>query len=149
MHISLSVILLKYLKENFMKRHILTFVIVALVAGIAVTSFGNGKSKITSKSGIFSVTEVQATPDAYKGLVTITGVVAKFSKEDPKLFSIIDTAEAKHCKSTGCAKFYLPIKYDKEVPKEWDEINATGHFVEKGGLLFEATKIEILRHLNF
>jgi len=132
-----------------MKRYTLTFVILALVVGIAVTCFGSDTSKTTSKSGLFNVSEVQADPNAYKGLLTITGVVAKFSKEDPKLFAIIDTAEAKHCKSTGCAKFYLPVKFDKQLPKEWDEINATGHLVEKGGLLFEANKIEILRHLKF
>jgi hypothetical protein len=41
------------------------------------------------------------------------------------------------------------LKYDKQVPKEWDEINATGQFVEKDGLLFEAKTIETLRHLKF
>ena len=132
-----------------MKKSMLIFAIIVLVAGIAATSFSNGESKATPKSGILTVSDVQSNPNAYKGAITITGVVARFSKEDPKLFSIIDTAEAKHCKSTGCAKLYLPIKYDKEIPKEWDEINATGRFVEKGGLLFEATKIEVVRHLTF
>ena len=132
-----------------MKRTVLAFTIIALVAGPAVTSFGDSRSRTISGSRILSVAEVQGDPGAYKGVVTITGVVAKFSKEDPKVFAIIDTAEAKHCKSTGCAKFYLPLRYDKQLPKEWDEINATGQFVEKGGLLFEASKIEILRHLKY
>ena len=132
-----------------MKKYILFFAILAFIVVIAAIGLSSGESKATSKSRILTVSDVQANPNACKGSITITGVVAKFSKEDPKVFAIIDTSEAKHCKSTGCAKFYLPLKYDKQVPKEWDEINATGQFVEKGGLLFEASKIEILRHLKF
>lgn len=132
-----------------MKRYILVFAVLTFVAGVAVTSLSNGKTQeMKTNRGVLNVGDVQADPYAYKGSITITGVVAKFSKDDQKLFSIIDTAEAKHCKSIGCAKFYLPVKYEKEIPREWDEINATGRFVEKGGLLFEATKIEVLRHLN-
>ena len=123
---------------------ILAFIVVVATIGLSI-----GKSKAVSKSRILTVSDVQANPNAYRGSITITGVVAKFSKEDPKVFAIIDTSEAKHCKSTGCAKFYLPLKYDKQVPKEWDEINVTGQFVDNGGLLFEASKIEILRHLNY
>ncbi len=132
-----------------MKKNILFFAILAFIVVVATIGVSSGKSKATSKSRILTVSDVQANPNAYKGSITITGVVAKFSKEDPKVFAIIDTSEAKHCKSLGCAKFYLPLKYDKQMPKEWDEINATGQFVDKGGLLFEATKIEILKHLNF
>ncbi len=132
-----------------MKKNILFFAILAFIVVVATIGLSSGKSKATSKSRILTVSDVQANPNVYKGSITITGVVAKFSKEDPKVFAIIDTSEAKHCKSTGCAKFYLPLKYDKQVPKEWDEINATGQFVEKGGLLFEASKIEILRHLKY
>ncbi len=131
-----------------MKKYIV-LAIVALVVGVAVTSFSSDIPKTTAKNRILTVSDVQANPNAYKGSITITGVVARFSKEDPKLFAIIDTAEAKHCKSLGCAKFSLPIKYEKTMPKEWDEINATGQFIDKGGLLFEATKIDILRHLKF
>ena len=132
-----------------MKKNILFFAILAVIVVIAAVGLSGGESKASSKSAILTVSDVQANPNAYKGSITITGVVATFSKEDPKVFAIIDTSEAKHCKSTGCAKFYLPLKYDKQVPKEWDEINATGQFVEKGGLLFEASKIEILRHLKY
>ncbi len=100
-----------------MKKYAFVLLIITLVAGIAVTAFSSDKPKTTVKSGIFTVSDVQANPKAYKGAITITGVVAKFSKEDPKLFAIIDTTEAKHCKSLGCAKFSLPIKYEKTMPK--------------------------------
>lgn len=131
-----------------MKKYIFVFAVLAFVAGVAIASPSNGKAKEVKTGGILKVADVQADPYIYKGSITITGVVAKFSKDDRKLFSIIDTTEAKHCKSVGCAKFYLPVKYEKEIPREWDEINATGRFVERGGLLFEAAKIEVLRHLN-
>ena len=88
------------------------------------------------------------TPSAYKGTITITGVMAGVSRQDPKVFTIIETSEAKLCKITGCARFYLPVQYEGTPPKVWDEVNVTGSFVE-GGRLFQATKVEVLRHLNF
>ncbi len=142
-------LLVKYSKGYHMKKTLLFVAILSFIVVIATIELSSGKSKANSKSRMLTVSDVQANPNAYKGSIIITGVVARFSKEDPKLFAIIDTAEAKHCKSLGCAKFSLPIKYEKTMPKEWDEINATGQFVEKGGLLFEATNVEILRHLKF
>ncbi len=132
-----------------MKKNILFFAIIAFIMGVATVGSSSDKSKAAETTGILTVSDVQAAPNAHKGSIAITGVVARFSKENPKLFAIIDTAEAKHCKSLGCAKFFLPVKHENAMPKKWDEINVTGHFVEKGGLLFEATKIEILRHLNY
>ena len=32
---------------------------------------------------------------------------------------------------------------------EWDEVNVAGSFAEGGQLLFKATKVGVLRHLNF
>ncbi|MDP3208567.1 MAG: hypothetical protein Q8M65_05415, partial [Rhodoglobus sp.] len=79
----------------------------------------------------------------------ITGVVAKKHPSDPKVFAIIETTEAKICKLTGCARFYLPVKLEDVIPKEWDEVNVTGSFAEGAGPLFVATKVEVLRHLTF
>lgn len=131
-----------------MKKYIFICAAVALIAGVAFTSFSNGKTKTLKAGGILSVNDIMADPAAYKGVITITGVVAGFSRQDPKLFAIIETAEAKLCKITGCARFYLPVKYEGNVPKVWDEVNVTGSFVE-GGRLFVATKVEILRQLKF
>lgn len=95
-----------------------------------------------------SVNDIQADPTAYKGIITINGVVAGVSSQDQKLFAIIETSEAKLCKTTGCARFYLPVRYEGETPRVWDEVNVTGSFAE-GGRIFVATKVEVLRHLNF
>ncbi len=55
------------------------------------------------------------------------------------VFLMVETSEAKICKQIGCARFYLPVKYDGVIPKEWDEVNVTGSFAENGQI-FVATK---------
>ncbi len=134
--------------EKLMKKHILIFGAVVLIVGIALIGLSNGKTKTIKGSGVLSVNDIQADPSAYKGAITVNGVVAILSKQDPKVFAIIETSEAKLCKQTGCARFYLPVRYEGEIPKVWDEVNVTGSLAEKGRF-FVATKVEVLRHLNF
>lgn len=134
--------------EKFMKKYILIFGVIIVIAAIAIISLGNGKTKTIKAGGILSVNDIQADPSAYKGTITITGVMAGVSRQDPKVFAIIETSEAKLCKQTGCARFYLFVKHEGTTPKQWDEVNVTGSFVE-GGRLFSATKVDVLRHLNF
>ena len=93
-----------------------------------------------------SVNDIQADPSAYKGTITINGVMAGVSRQDPKVFAIIETSEAILCKQTGCARFYLPVRYEGTAPKVWDEVNVTGSFVD-GGRVFAATKMDVLRQL--
>ncbi|MDA8340520.1 MAG: hypothetical protein M0Z70_14565 [Nitrospiraceae bacterium] len=131
-----------------MKKYIIAFAVIILIAAIGFISLSNGKTKTVKEGGVLSVNDIQADPSAYKGTITINGVVAGISPQDPKLFAIIETLEAKTCKITGCAKFYLPVKFEGETPKVWDEVNVTGSFAE-GKILVVATKVEVLRHLNF
>ena len=132
-----------------MKRFLFALAAVIIVAGIAFTGISNGKTVTIKKDGILSVNDIQADHSAYKGVITITGVVAKKHPSDPKVFAIVETAEAKICKQTGCARFYLPVHHEGKTPVEWDEVNVTGSFAEGGQLLFKATKVEVLRHLTF
>lgn len=131
-----------------MKRYIFMLIAIIFVAAIAFTSLSNGKTKTIKEGGVLSVNDIQADPFAYKGTITINGVVAAKDPSDSTVFAIIETSEAKLCKSTGCAKFYLVVKYEYEILKKWDEVNVTGSFAE-GKLLFVATKVEVLRHLTF
>lgn len=131
-----------------MKKYIIAFTAIVLIAGIGIINLSNGKTKTTKKDGILSVNDIQADPAAYKGIITINGVVAEISPQDPKLFSIIETLEAKLCKTTSCARFYLPVRYEGETPRVWDEVNITGSFAE-GGRVFAAKKVEVLGHINF
>lgn len=98
-----------------------------------------------------SVNDISAEPSAYKGTITINGVVAgksHFRNVPQNIFLIIETSEAKICKQTGCARFYLPVQFEGKAPQEWDEVNVTGSFVENGKP-FIATKVDVLRHLTF
>lgn len=136
-----------------MKRYIFALAAI-IIAGIVFISISNGKSKavkVVKEGGILSVYDIQADPYAYKGIITITGVAADKSryKIPPEVFLMVETSEAKICKITGCAKFYLPVKYEGEIPKEWDEVNVTGSFSEDRELIFKATKVDVLRHLTF
>lgn len=131
-----------------MKRHIYILGIIVLIVGIFFVGSINRKTKTLSASGVLSVNDIQADPSAYKGIVTITGVVARVSEQDPNLFAIIETSEAILCKQTGCARFYLKVKCEGQTAKVWDEVNVTGSFSE-GGQLFNATKVEVLKHLSF
>ena len=133
-----------------MKKYIVALAAILLIAGLAFISLSNGMATTTKTDRILSVKDVQADPYAYKGTMTITGVVAGVSRQDPKLFAIIETAEAKLCKITGCAEFYLLVRYDGRVPKVWNEVNVTGRFVEEDEdtPFFAATQVDVLRHLT-
>lgn len=85
-----------------MKRYILAVLAMILTVGMFV-SFSNGKTKVIKEGGILSVDDVQGDPSAYKGTITVTGVVAGVSSRDKKVFAIVETMEAKTCKQTGCA----------------------------------------------
>ena len=118
-----------------------------VITGIAFAGFSSGMGRKVQTKSVLSVNDIQADPAAYTGTITINGVVASVSKQDPKVFGIIDTAEVKLCKVVTCATFYLPVKYAGQPPKEGDEVNVTGSFGEKGRV-FNAGKVDVLRHLN-
>jgi len=134
--------------EKSMKKYIIIFGVIIFIAGIAIIGLSSGETKAIKVSGAFRVHDIQGDPSAYKGTIAINGVVARVSKQDPKIFSIIDTQEAIFCKDVNCASFYLTVKFDGQIPKVWEEVNITGSFAEKGRL-FVATKVEVLRNLRF
>lgn len=81
--------------------------------------------------GVLHVQDLAADLRGYQGEIAVRGVVARYSPKDPTLFALVDTREARLCKSTGCAKFYLPVKWSSSGarPKEWDELNLRGQLV--------------------
>jgi hypothetical protein len=129
-----------------MKKYIFALAAMVITA-FAFAGLSSGMGKRVQTKAVLSVNDIQADPAAYTGSVTINGVVASISKQDPQLFAIIDTAEAKLCKIVTCATFYLPVKYAGNRPKEGDEVNVTGSFGDKGRV-FNAVKVDVLRHLN-
>jgi len=131
-----------------MKKYVLMLIAIILVGAVAFTGSVNGKTRTVKEGGILSVNDIQADPAAFKGVVTITGVVSRVAGPKPKTFTLVDTHEAKGCRSTHCARFYQPVQYEGTLPKEWDEVNVTGSFA-RGGRLFQADKVEVLKHLTF
>lgn len=116
-----------------------TFAVLASLAHVLAAP----AKPITTKT-ILSVNDIQGDPAAYSGTVAINGVVAGLSKQDPKIFALIDTAEVKMCKAISCATFYLPVQFVGVRPQKGDEVNLTGSFIDKGRL-FIATDLKILR----
>lgn len=131
-----------------MKKYVFISIFISLMfTGIVSIGLSHGMGNKVQTKKILSVGNIQADPLAFKGAITINGVVAGRSQDDPKLFAIIDTAEVKACKVTSCGRFYLQVRYEGKIPVEGDEINVTGSFEQKK-ILFNATNLEVLRHLN-
>ncbi len=124
------------------------FFAIAAIMLLSFMLFGCTNTTVskTKKDGVLSVGDLESNPSSFKDSLTVTGVVARVS--DKKTFAIIDTDEAKHCKSIGCAKFYLPVQFDGQTPKEWDEVKITGRIVDEKGLILKAVSSEVLSHIS-
>lgn len=92
------------------------------------------------------VNQVGADPSAYSGTITVTGVMAGTSPQDPTILGMFDLKELK-CTTPNCNKFYLPVKYQGSMPKPGDEVRVSGSFLNtQGGYLFMASSIKVVRH---
>lgn len=129
-----------------MKKYVFALAAI-IITGISFAGFSSRMDKKVQTKGVLSVNDIQADPAAYTGAITINGVVAGFPQQNPQLFTILDTAEAKLCKIVTCATFYLPVKYGGNPLRVNDEVNVTGSFDEKGRV-FNAANVEVLRHLD-
>ena len=117
-------------------------IIAALVIGIALAGMIFLKQGTTA----LQVNQVGADPLAYKGSITVTGVMAGTAPDDPKIFGMFDIKELQ-CKTPNCNKLYLPIRYQGNMPKPGDELLVKGSFVSlNGGVLFDATEVKIVRN---
>ena len=106
----------------------------ALLAGANVANTGLpdllGKAQPPLPKGALQVQDLEADPKGYTGKILVRGVVAKVSPNDPQLFALIDSREARVCQDLHCAKFYLPIKVKDMKLKPWDEVNVRGTMTE-------------------
>jgi hypothetical protein len=115
--------------------------IVALVAGIAIV----GAFTLKRGAPALHVNQVGADPLAYKGIITVTGVMAGTSLHDPRILGMFDIKELQ-CNTPNCKKLYLPVRHQGLMPKPGDELLVTGSFVSLGGgFLFDATEVKIVR----
>ncbi len=123
-----------------MKKYI--FITVALVAGIALSY------ALFSKGGAstLQVNQVAADPSAYSGTITVTGIMAGTSSQDPNVFGIFDIKELQ-CKTPNCNKVYLPVKHQGTMPNLGDEVQVSGSFTPVSGTyIFSATNVKVVRN---
>lgn len=123
-----------------MKKYIL--ITVALVAGIALSYALFAKGSTNS----LQVNQVMADPSAYSGVVTVTGIMAGTSQQDPSILGIFDIKELQ-CKTPNCNKIYLPVKHQGIMPKTGDEVLVSGSFIQvSGSYLFAASNVKVVRN---
>ena len=118
------------------------FITVALAVGIALAYalFFKGDANA------LQVNQVAADPSAYSGTITVAGIMAGTSQQDPSVFGIFDIKELQ-CKTPNCNKIYLPVKYQGAVPKPGDEVQVSGAFVPvSGSYIFSATNVKVVRN---
>lgn len=123
-----------------MKKNII--VVVALVVGIALSYalFFRGNASA------LQVNQVASDPSAYSGTITVTGIMAGTSPQNPSVFGIFDLKEL-NCTTPNCNKIYLPVKHQGTMPKPGDEVRVSGSFMQAaGGYIFNASNVKVVRN---
>lgn len=118
-----------------------------LIAGALAVGIALSYALVTKGGGsTLQVNQVAADPTAYSGAITVTGVMAGTSPQDPSVFGIFDIKELQ-CKTPNCNKIYLPVKHQGTMPKPGDEVRISGSFVNTSdGYLFAASNVKVLRN---
>lgn len=97
-------------------------------------------------SKALNVSDVASDPTAFKNTITLTGIVAGTSPQNPSIFGIMDIKELQ-CKTQNCNKIFIPIAYKGTFPVRGDEVRLTGSFINQGGgYLFAAEKLKVVRN---
>ncbi len=123
-----------------MKEKILVGVLLAVALGVGIYKIA------PAVNPPLNVNEVAADPGAFEGNITLAGVTAGFSKEDKTLFGIMDLKELQ-CKTPGCNKVILPVRYQGKIPDLGDEVRVTGAFIRDGqGYYFAGERLELVRN---
>jgi len=118
------------------------FIVVTLLVGIALSYALFFKGNASA----LQVNQVAADPSAYRGTITVTGIMAGTSPQDPSLFGMFDLKELQ-CNSPNCNKIYLPVKYQGALPKLGDEVQVSGSFTPiSGNYIFSATNVKVVRN---
>lgn len=123
-----------------MKKNIIIAVAIAVGIALSYALFFRGDANA------LQVNQVGADPSAYSGTITVTGIMAGTSPQDPTIFGMFDLKELQ-CTTPNCNKLYLPVKYQGAIPKPGDEVRVSGSFIKTtDGFLFSASNIKVVRH---
>ena len=123
-----------------MKKNI--YYVVALLVGIALSYALFFRGDATA----LQVNQLASDPSAYSGTITVTGIMAGTSPQDPSVFGIFDLKELQ-CTTPNCNKIYLPVKSQGTIPKQGDEVLVNGSFLKTNeGFLFSASSVKVVRN---
>ena len=123
-----------------MKKYIVLATALAIGIALAYGMFFRGDADA------LQVNQVAADPAAYSGTITVSGVMAGTSPQNPGIFGIFDLKELQ-CTTPNCNKLLLPVKHAGKPPAIGDEVRISGAFVQAGGgYLFAAESIEVVRN---
>ena len=124
---------------------------VVLVAGIsyaflrekgAVAESWESASAATASSALVQVDELAESPGKYQGEIVLKAVVARVNRAKGVL-SVIDFREFEACGEVGCARNYLPVKVEGELPEPKTVVELAGEVVRtEKGLVFQAKRLE-------
>ena len=108
----------------------------------AATDAPTSPDERTQAVEVMHVDELAAAPENFPNEVTLRAVVSGVN-ESQGVFSVIDTREYEACGVLSCAKFYLPVRYEGELPTPKTLLQITGQVVRsEKGLVFEASQVE-------
>jgi len=114
----------------------------ALVVGIAL-AYG---MFFRGDAAALQVNQVAADPAAYSGTITVSGIMAGTSPQNPNIFGIFDLKEL-NCTTPNCNKLYLPVRYQGPMPKLGDEVLISGSILNTGeGFIFSASDLKVVRN---
>jgi len=116
-------------------------ILFVLVAAFCVLALAAG---CKNESPAFQVNDVASDPGAFKGSLTLVGVVNAYAQADATIMGVMDKKELQ-CTTPGCEKVLLPVKVTGQMPAIGAEVRLSGSFTrESWGYLFHAEKMDVL-----
>lgn len=117
-----------------MRKPIIISIIILFTAAFTITGCNQKQIKT------LSVKDIEANPLPTKNAVTIIGIVANVSYNNPKEFTLMDVADAQNNKPDRDT-FYLRVVSSNRVPKAGETVKVTGQLMEHGHHV-AATKVK-------
>lgn len=115
----------------------------ALIAACLTLVFITG---CNTQQPALNVNDLTADPAAFTGELTVTGIAAGFTRQDPTLFGLMDKKELQ-CQTPNCKKVLIPVRYQNNLPALGDEVVVSGSFIqEQGSYIFVARQLKVLRN---
>jgi cytochrome c-type biogenesis protein CcmE len=118
-----------------MERLFVLLVSILLAMGIVA-----GCSSKSDDVKALSVRGIKTDSAAYQGTITIAGVVAMVSRNDPKMFAVMDLDDVKNSVPLP-QRLFMSVHYEGAIPAVGEAVTITGSFKE-GFKYFAATNVK-------